>query len=54
MCGRGAMVDIDGKDSDDDGERDKNHSEDQVFPDERDGLRRGGDDLLNDQEENCE
>lgn len=45
---------VDGKDGDDDGERDKDHGEDQVLPDERDSLRRGGDDLLNDQEENCE
>lgn len=54
MCRRGAMVDVDGKDGDDDGERDEDHGEDQVLPDERDSLRRGGDDLLNDQEENCE
>ncbi len=45
---------VDGKDGDDDGERDKDHGEDQVLPDERDSLRRGGDDLLNHQEENCE
>lgn len=48
------MVDVDGKDGDDDGERDKYHGEDQVLPDERDGLWGGGDDLLDDQEENCE
>lgn len=48
------MVDVDGKDGDDDRERDKNHGEDKVFPNERDSLWRGGDDLLNDQEENCE
>lgn len=45
------MVDVDGKNGDDDGERDKNHGEDQVLPNERDGLWRGGNDLLNDQEE---
>ncbi|KAA8596072.1 hypothetical protein FQN60_011363 [Etheostoma spectabile] len=54
MGRRGAMVDVDGKDGDDDGERDEDHSEDQVLPDERDGLRRRRNDLLNDQEENCE
>lgn len=48
------MVDVDGEDGDDDGECDKDHGKDQVLPYERDSLRRGGDDLLNDQEENCE
>lgn len=48
------MVDVDGEDGDDDGKRDKDHSEDQVLPDQRDSLRRGRDDLLDDQEENCE
>lgn len=45
------MVDVDGKNGDNDGERNENHGEDQVLPDKRDSLRRGGDNLLNDQEE---
>lgn len=54
MCRRGAMVDVDGKDGDNDGECDKDHGEDQVLPDERDGLWGWWDDLLDDQEENGE
>lgn len=54
MCRGGAVVDVDGKDGDDDGECDEDHGEDQILPDERDGLRGGGDDLLDDQEENRE
>lgn len=54
MRRRGTVVDVDGKDSDDDGKGDEDHGEDQVLPDKRDSLGRGGDDLLNHQEENCE
>lgn len=54
VCRRGPMVDVDGKDSDDDGKCDKDHGEDQVLPNERDRLWGGWDDLLNDQEENGE
>lgn len=51
MCGGRAMVDVDGKNGDDDGERDENHGEDQILPNEGDSLWRGGDNLLNDQKE---
>lgn len=54
MCRRGAVVDVDGKDGDNDGERDEYHGEDQVLSDERDSLGGGGDDLLYDQEEDSE
>ena len=54
MCRRRAVVDVDSKDSNDDGECDEDHGEDQVLPNERDSLRGGGDDLLYDQEEDGE
>lgn len=54
MCRGGAMMDVDGKDGDDDGECDKDHGEHQVLPDKRDSLRGGRDDLFDDQEENGE
>lgn len=52
--GGGAVVHVNGKDGNDDGQSYKNHGENQVFPDQWDSLRGWGDDLLNDQEENCE
>lgn len=54
MRGGGAVVHVNGKDGDDDGEGHKDHGENQVLPDQRDSLRGRGDDLLNDQEENRE
>lgn len=48
------MVDVDGKDGDDDGERDEDHGEHEVLPDERDGFGGGRDDLLDDEEEDGE
>ena len=51
---RGAVVDVDDKDGDDDWERDEDHDEEQVLPDEWDHLGGGGDDLLYDQEEHSE
>lgn len=51
MCRRRAVVDVDGKDSNNDGKCDKDHGKDQVLPNEWDCFWRGGDDLLNDQEE---
>lgn len=40
VSGRGAVVDIDDKDGDDDGERDKDHNKEQIFSDQRDHLER--------------
>lgn len=54
MRRRGSMVDVDGEDSDDYGECDKDHGEDQVLPNKGDSLWGGRYDLLNDQEENGE
>lgn len=54
MRGGGAVVDVDGKDGDDNGEGYEDHGEHQVLPDERDGLGGGGDDLLDDEEEDGE
>ena len=52
--GGGAVVDVDGEHGDDDGQRDEDHGEDQVLPDERDDLGGGRDDLLDDQQEDGE
>lgn len=49
-----AMVDVDGKDSDDDGERDKDHGEDQVLSNEGNSFWRRRDNFLNDQKEDGE
>lgn len=41
MRGRGAVVNVDGKDRDDDGECDKDHGEDQILANKWDDLSRG-------------
>lgn len=44
-------MDIDDKDSDDDGEGDKNHDEEEVLSDQGYDLGGGGNNLFNDQQE---
>lgn len=41
MRGRGAVVNVDGEDRDDDGERDEDHGEDKILANKWDDLRRG-------------
>lgn len=52
--GWGAVVYIDDKDGNDDGERDEDHDEKQILSDEWDHLGGRWDDLLYDQEEHSE
>lgn len=48
------MVHVQHKHGDDDGQRDENHSEEQVLPDQRYDQRRGRDDLRDEQQEDGE
>lgn len=49
-----AMVHIEHKDSDDDGQSDKNHSEEEVLANKWDNKGRGWNDLSNEEEEDSE